>query len=413
MAREKLLRPSHVLAAWAVLVLSVFALRGDLRLAAPATATVAEQPPVPTAGPVVVRAESATRRVVRPAHSCKGRVVDAMGFLVVGAEVLIADRALVRTDADGAFTVELPEGAPLDVLVRGKGLQPRRVRLVASSPDPLLVRLDPAAPWDEEPAALPAATSSLRGEGLVRTEQGQPLAGAWVTALGSEVWSRTDEIGRYVLPLPSPNVTLLVHQAEAPGEARGFQARSEPIDVGRTEGLVPLPEIVAVPASVIRGVVRDPRGMPVEGVPVQVRGEGIARLFETGPGGIFRLGGLQNGHYVVRPFAYRGALGRPQEVTVSGAIADCDLHLQAADERRLRLLDEQGSPVGRAYVTSTFAGERNSVAQTDDDGWTAVVVAAAETGAGTTFEVRTGASHEPVEVRRYEADNAALVVGMP
>lgn len=412
MAREKLLRPSHVLAAWAVLVLSVFALRGDLRLAAPAAATVAEQPPAQVAGPVVVRAESATRRIARPAHTCKGRVVDAMGFLVVGAEVVGADRPLARTDADGAFAIDLPEGVPLDVLVRGKGLQPRRLRLVASSPDPVLVRLEPAAPWDAEPAAMPAS-SSLRGEGLVRTEQGQPLAGAWVTALGSDVWSRTDEIGRYVLPLPSSHVTLLVHQSEAPGEARGFAARTEPIDVDRTQGLVPLPEIVAVPASVIRGVVRDPRGMPVEGVPVQVRGEGIARLFETGPGGIFRLGGLQTGHYEVRPFAYRGALGRPEAVTLSGAIADCDLHLQAADERRLRLLDEQGSPVARAYVAATFAGERNSIAQTDDDGWTAVVVSAAEPGAGTTFEVRTGASHEPVEVRRYEADSATLVVGMP
>ena len=412
-------RPSLLLAVWAALVVLFFVLRGDLRIAgtnampgsapgaAPDAASVPTSAP-PAPGPVVVRAERAPRRAAAT-HTCKGRVVDALGFLVVGAEVQ-STAGSSRTDADGRFQLDAAQGQALDVLVRSKGLQSRRLRVWPVSPDPLVLQLLPAAPWDGEPAPLPAP-GELIGEGLARTDQGAPLTFAWVTAIGSGAWSRTDEIGRYSLPLPSPQVTVLVHQPNDIGGVNGLAGRSEPIDVGRAQGVVPLPEITARPAGTIRGVVRDPRGTPIEGVPVRVRGEGIARVFETGPGGRFRLAGLQAGRYVVRPFAFRGALGAPHEVVLDGPVVDCDLHLQSAEERRLRLLDERGEPLGRAYVATAFAGERNSVAQTDAAGWTAVVMCD-EQPAAVEFEVRTGPDHEPAPVRHYDADRSTLVVGL-
>lgn len=409
MAGERTKRPTLVLAAWSTLLLGLFVARGDLRIGAAPVA--AERPPERAAdGPVVVRAESATRRPARAESTCKGRVIDGLGFLVVGAEVQAAERGVIRTDADGEFRLELPPEALLEVVVRAKGLQPRRLRLTATTPDAILVQLVPEAPWDEEQAPLPPAPAIV-GEGVVRTENGQPVAGAWVTAIGGVVWSRTDEIGRYSLPLPAPPVTLVVHRPDANGESPGLAARTEPIEVGRAQGRVPLPEIVAAPAGAIRGVVRDARGAPIEGAPVQVRGEGIARVFETGPGGMFRIGGLHRGRYVVRPFAYRGALGLPHEIDLSGAVVDCDLHLQSAAERRLRLLDERGAPVGRAYVATSLAGERNSVALTDADGWAAVTVCDSVPADEAMFEVRTGEAYEPAAVRSYDAGSATLVVG--
>lgn len=406
MAAERRRRPTLVLLAWSTLVLGVFVVRGDLRVGARQERPA---PPPANAGPVVVRAETATRRPARAVSTCKGRVIDALGFLVVGAEVFANDRAVARTDADGEFQVELPDDVLLDVVVRREGLQARHLRLAPLSPDPLLIQLVPVAPWDADQAPLPPVPAVV-GEGVVRAENGQPVAGAWVAAVGGAVWSRTDDIGRYSLPLPAPPVTLVVHRSDASGETTGLAARTDPIDVGRTEGRVPLPEIVAAPASAIRGVVRDARGTPVEGVPVQVRGEGITRVFDTGRGGTFRLGGLQRGRYVVRPFAFRGALGVPHEIDLSGAITDCDLRLLSAAERRLRLLDEQGAPVGRAWVATAVAGERSSVAQTDADGWAEVTVCDEPEPAALAFEVRTGDGHEPAAVRHYDADSGTLVV---
>ncbi|MBL8750732.1 MAG: carboxypeptidase regulatory-like domain-containing protein [Planctomycetes bacterium] len=406
MAGERTKRPTTVLAAWTVLLLTAFVVRGDLTVAPPAPSPR----PVRPTGPVVVKAESA-RLPARSSISCRGRVLDALGFLVVGAEVETADRGIERTDADGEFRLDVADGSFVDVLVRAKGLQSRRLRMSPSTPNPVLVQLPPSAPWDHEPAQLPAA-SRLLGEGTVRNQGGEPVAGAWVTTVGGDAWSRTDEFGRYVLSLPQSPVTLLVHQPDGSGETPGLVARTEPIDVARTDGRVPLPEVVAMRAGVIRGVVRDPRGEPVEGVPVQVQGEGIARVLETGAGGAFRLGGLHPGRYVVRPFAFRGALGAPQDVVLADAVVDCDLRMQSAAERRLRLLNERGAPVAHALVAAEFAGERSAVAETDADGFAALVVAEAA-APSVEFEVRAGEALTAVEVRRFEADSATLVVDAP
>jgi hypothetical protein len=414
MVRELWRRPSIVVVSWCVIVLTIFVVSGDLRIEGKGMSPLAAAVPA-SVKPVVVRPERPSRTPAAGTVARTGRVFDAMGYLVVGAEVIATDRAPDRTNADGEFRLSLPEDRCTNVLVRASGQRPAWLHANAASPDAMVVQLSPAAPWDREhdagPSPLPQA-ATLHGEGIVRTAAGTPVAGAYVTALGTEFWSRTDEIGRYVLPLSSATATLQVHVPDCGPEQCGLAARLE-VELGRVQGVVPLPEIVAEPASAIRGTVRDSRGSPVAGVPVEVRGEGRARVLDAGAGGIFRLGGLLPGRYQVRALAFRGAIGDVHEITLGAGvgasmIADCDLQLLAAGERRLRVLDERGSPVGGVYVAASVGGHRCGIAQADANGWAAVPVALE-----THFDVRTPQDFAPVLVRRFESEPATLIVALP
>jgi hypothetical protein len=404
MLRESWKRPSILLAGWATLLLMVFVLRGDLRIARGAPAS-----PGAAAEPIVVRAQLAARPaaggVVR-----RGRVFDAMGFLVVGAEVALAGGASVRTDADGRFEVALAAGSSNVITVRAPGQQDRLLRLHASAPDPLVVQLSPLAPWDAAPAPPPPLP--LVAEGRVRAADGRPLAGAEVSALGGDVRVCTDDTGRYLLPLANATPTLLVQYAGAGGADGGLSVRSEPLQLDREQGIVPVPELVAGPACSVGGTVRDASGVPVAGVPVRLCGEGFELLAETGAGGSFRIGGLEPGRYTLRPYAFRGALGVPQQVVVDRARVDCELALVPTAERAVRVLDTAGAPVAAACVALEFAGQRTSVQRADADGWTQVPLADGAPDDAWRFDVRVGAAAAPAAAVRYEPEQGALVVAL-
>ena len=400
MARALLQRPSALVAACTVVVVGAFVATGDLRVA---SGEPAPRAPLRVHEPRVVR-----NTPPRPAPGVvrRGRVFDALGFLVVGAEVVPMDRPPVRTDGDGAFQVELARGRATDLLVRADGQRAAWLRTSDGSPDVLALQLVPAAPWDEVPAP-PPPPAALRGEGSVRGGDGKPLASAYVTALGSGVWARTDDIGRFELPLPAATVTLLVHAPAADG-GNGFAALSEPIASNRARGVVPMPDVLAAPALGIRGCVRDARGQPIAGVPVEIVGEHVRRVVDTGAGGAFHLGGLLPGRYLARPFAWRGAVGVTTEVTLARAAVDVDLQLLDADEQHLRVVDEGGNAVAGVFVAASIGGARRAVARADDDGRVAVPVAAAAE-----FDVRAPAHYASLPVRRVDLDEAKLVVALP
>ncbi|MBM4061090.1 MAG: carboxypeptidase regulatory-like domain-containing protein [Planctomycetes bacterium] len=200
-----------------------------------------------------------------------------------------------------------------------------------------------------------------------------------------------------------------MHHPEASGDGRGQAARSAPLELPRDTGTVPLPEIATSIGSALRGTLRDERGNPVSGVAVQVRGEGLTRVIESGVSGMFRLAGLWPGRYEILPLGHRGSLGRSQQVVVDRPYVDCDVRLQATVERRLQVLDEAGAPVARAHVAATFQGERCAVAQADGDGWAALRVAATDTD----FEVHDADELQARPVRRYDGDHGRLVVARP
>lgn len=399
-------RPSLAVGACSLCVLTFFVVRGDLRVKDATPAPMGDSSlAVALPAPVVVRPGRAPRPTAA-VTSLRGRVFDALGFLVVNASVE-ASGATLRSDADGAFRVELANGRDVDVLVRADGLRPSWWRLQCASPDAIVVQLEPAAPWDPPPFALtPIAT--MRGEGLVRGDEGLPLAGAYVTVPSSGLWARSDEFGRFTVPLPTGSTALLVHAPAEAGQLGGSAALSE-FATERTTGLVPVPELAAAAASSLRGVVRDPHGEPTEGVPVRVRGSRLERVLMTGSGGTFCLSGLLPGDYEVQPFAYRGAAGVTTKVALAGVVAHVDLHLLAVDEARLRVCDEAEAPIAGAWVATSIGGVRRGVAQADAEGTVAVPVAAE----GTAFEVRTGGAFAPLQVRRYDREAARLVVALP
>lgn len=402
MLRAGMQRPSLFVGTWTVLVVGVFVWRGDLRLAH--TAPPESAPAARTRD--VVRAPS-PRAVHVATVARKGRIFDALGFLIVGAEVVPMERAPTRTDGDGTFQLDLAEAATTDVLVRADGQAPAWLRVSEGSPDVLALQLVPAAPWDAPPAP-PAPVSPLRGEGTIRLGDGSPLGAAFVTAVGTGVWARTDDIGRFVMPLPVPSALLCVHEPNGGAGGAGFASLSPPIVNQRARGAVPLADLVAAPALAIRGIVRDAKGKPVVGLPIAIAGPSLRRVVDTGSGGAFRAGGLLPGRYQVSPFSWRGAVGVATDVALGDASLDLDVHLVAAEEVRLRVVDEHGGPVAGVYVASSVGGARRGLARADGDGFAAVPVSAR-----TEFDVRTPQEFAPVSVRRYETDAATLVVALP
>jgi hypothetical protein len=203
-------------------------------------------------------------------------------------------------------------------------------------------------------------------------------------------------------------VTLLVHAPDGGAQNTGFAGMGEPFVSPRDHGAVPMPDLVAEAAAVLRGIVRDVRGQPAAGVPVCVRGQGLQRVVESGHGGEFRVGGLTRGRYDAQPFAWRGAVGVAQEVVLDTGAVDVDLQLVAADEVRLRVVDESGAAVGGVYVASSIGGVRRGVARTDAAGFVAVPVATR-----TEFDVRMPPAFSALPVRRFDAEPPALVVAVP
>ena len=405
-------KPSVAVACWAVLVIGLFVWSGDLGVEARASAEVAASVATDARqgaadpAPVVVRRATGARL---PRTARHGLVFDSMGFLLVGADVTTSAGDSRRTDPDGAFAVELVEQRASDLLVRADGRRSAWLRTSAVAPGPVVVCLEPAAPWDATPQP-PAAAPMLRGEGEVVGPDGLPLRNAFVNVLGTDCWGRTDDIGRVEVPLTSRSSTFVVHAPSSDDSAGGFAVRSAPFVAPRPRGIVPMPRLVAEPAGSIRGVVRDASGAPVAGLPVEVRGAGGARRTTTGAGGAFVLEGLLAADYVVEPFAYRGQVGQETQVRVDRAVVPCDLQLTRVPEASLLVVNEQGEAASGIWVAASLHGLRRGVGQADARG----VVNLPMTGEAE-FEVRTADDYAACAVRSFDVSGpqAKLVIAQP
>ena len=392
-----------------MLVLSLFVWSGDLSLVSPAAGEATARTQNALAGehrPVVVRSSAGARL---PRAERRGLVFDSMGFQLVGADVTTASGARDRTDPDGAFALDLVEQRTSDLLVRADGLRPAWLRTSAVAPEPVIVCLEPAAPWDPV-ARPPIAAPMLRGEGEVVGPDGLPLKNAYVNVLGTDCWGRTDDIGRVEVPLTSMSSTFVVHAPATAASAGGFAVRSAPFAAPRRRGIVPLPRLVAEPAGSIRGVVHDASGSPVTGLPVELRGAAGTRRVTTGAGGAFVLEGLLPDEYVVEPYAYRGQVGVATGVTVDRAVVPCDLQLVSVPEASLLVVNEQGEVAAGYWVAASLNGVRRGVGQADVRG----VVHLPMTQAAE-FEVRTSDDYAACTVRRLDTSGAQakLVIAQP
>ncbi|MFT4512623.1 MAG: hypothetical protein ACI89X_002282 [Planctomycetota bacterium] len=399
-------KPSVAVATWSVLVLGLFAWRGDLSLGTPQQreqrAAARKQPEL-----VVVRRTEAPQL---PRTQRSGRVFDSMGFLLVGAEVVPNEGASRKTDADGSFSIDLLRYQASDLLVRADGRRHEWLRTSALSPDPLTICMEPSAPWDSL-ATPPEPSAQLRGEGEVQGVDRRPLANAFVNVLGTDCWGVTDEAGRFELPLPKTTSRFVVHQPGGGDGLGGFAALSSPFVSPRASGIVPLPTLVGERAGSIRGTARTMDGKAIAGLPIEVRGPGGRRCVTTGPGGVFVLSGLVPADYTVEPFAYRGAVGEAVAITVDRPVVECDLHLTQIEAAKVRVVDENGAIAVGVWVCSSLNGLRRGVAQAGSDGFVNLPV-----GALSEFEVRMdNSSFVSCLVRQYNADAepATLVIAQP
>lgn len=415
-------RPSAVVVATAIAVVGFFAARGRLAVSeTPAQATAktgrsgsskpGAQPAPTTVNPptTVVKANAGGRSIAQPRALVRGRVYDRAGFRIVGADVVPAGEGMPKahTGADGEFAIDLPVPSPA-LLVSAPGCQPQWWLPRDGDPGPMCVQLAPAAPWDR-PGPPPARVAGgLFGAGQVLGVEGRPLAGALVTAVGGAAWARTDELGRFTVALPGREARLLVHAPEAAADGCGLAVLGEPLVLPRDQGVFPVADLRAEPASALRGTLRDSGGNPVAGAVVKVTGAGWQRTVETGMSGWFRLGGLLPGRYEVQPLGHRGEFGRRREVLVDAPHVDCELQLVPAIEQRVQVVDERGGHCAGVHVAAMFDGERCGVATADGEGWAALRLVAG----GAEFEVRDGEA-QVWAVRRYDADSARLVVAAP
>jgi hypothetical protein len=171
---------------------------------------------------------------------------------------------------------------------------------------------------------------------------------------------------------------------------------------------MPAPDLHAVEAAAVRGIVRGASGAPAVGAFVAVEAGGVRRVVATGEGGAFRVGGLPAGPCRIAPFAWKGAVAAAQTVALGGRSIDLDVALAPVEPARVRVVDEAGAPVPGAYVAASVDGLRRGVVRADADGFAAV-----PWRADASFDVRHGAGHAQLPVRRFEPEPAQLVVGMP
>jgi hypothetical protein len=402
--------PSHYMLPCALLLLGAFAFCGQFDRSGQEK---------PAAGAPVARAAQPKKQVTRvvaasskrpPASVTQvGAVMDAMGFLLVGAEVRCGDLR-VKTDANGRFGIEMPKRDEATVEIASAGCRGIWTSVNPLARDPLFVALEPRAPWDEADAAASAQPTEnvLWGEGMALDRRGQPLGDAMVFVAETGAVGRVDLTGRFRVALPAVgDATLVLHAPAA--DAQGLAARAEPFTPVRRKGVLPVPDLVGHPAAQLRCTVRGVDGEPLAGVPVVVRAGDVVRSLQTGDGGIVRLGGLPAGNCSVRVFPFRGELGVRSDVALSGSATELDLHLQSADERRMRVVTRGGSPVASAYVATSRDGLRQGVARTDQDGWVRVYGG----GRSSDYEVRDGTDLSPLHLVGPPTEADELVVTLP
>lgn len=401
-------RPSAYVLLCAFVIVGSFAYRGDLAVGETAKVRRHREP-------VVVKLQSQPSRPSAATAELHGSVFDALGFLVVGAEVAVAGLPAVRTDADGRFRLSLPAGSAAELTVTAAGQRPLRTTVAGIGQEPLVLSLQPAAPWDPAlPAPQPPVPATLFGEGRVRDANDRPVAQAVVTVAETGATARTDETGHYRIPLPLGAVTLVASQPTAT-DGPGLAARAEVPRAGRDKGMLPLPDLIAAAAGAIRGTLRDPRGQPIAGVPVWLRGEGLSRILESGQGGVFRFAGLLPGRYSIEAMAFRGTLGATRCIDLDEPVVDCELQMQAVGKRRVQVVREDGTAVAAAFVASTQAGMRRQLVQTDASGFAELQAPEALENLEPPFEyeVRAEIDHRALPVVGFDGDHARLIVASP
>lgn len=299
-----------------------------------------------------------------------GRVIDGAGQPIDGASIrVLGSRAAADTRSSGAFEVLVPLGDPFRrIEVTAKGFQPVIERCAPTDLEAFVVQLQPTPPWSPAPALpLPGKRPALAGEGYVLDADRKPMAGAIITALETGDSTLSDGVGRFLIPIGAPALTLLAWHPS------GKVALFERVAPTQTQGLVSVGSVTVSDGFELRGLVRLPDGSPASGAPLVLRRQGLVRRVAADNEGAFVIGGLVAADYQFEVLPCAGALGIKRDLHVEGSGAvQGELRMVAEVVHRIRLLDEQRAPLAGGYVVAVDADARRGQAQADSEGYAVV-----------------------------------------
>lgn len=309
------------------------------------------------------RADAEVTLAIRAGVTVEGRVRDATGEPVPGAEIWLSERYLnnlghvvLRADREGAFTLRAL-GPDHYVGARKAGFAPSALRSVRG------------APGDRLGLELVLAEAGASVAGIVVDEAGQPISQACVL-LGVErpasvrledgsfspaappQRARTDAHGRFELPAVALGPQPI--QARAPG----FAPLADTLAVlpGGTHGC----RLVLERAARLVGSVHDARGQPIAGAWLQL---GAPELFASasawsGLDGRFELGGIPRGTQLVRASHPEHGAAQHELRFAPGAREEWAAVLVPTARIEGQIVDAHGSPLAGLVVIALEDGDR-------------------------------------------------------
>jgi protocatechuate 3,4-dioxygenase beta subunit len=286
------------------------------------------------------------------ARAVSGRVQDAAGVGLAGARVCVAPRAAACCEA---LSCTFSDGTGHFVLEPNA----ERAMVFASLPGyrPLSKKLH--APLDAGPLLLTLRAGGVRITGVVADASGGPIAGAWLSALGTQdevlALGASDGAGNFGLDVTSG---VLRVSARADGYSEQLQKVRAP-SVGVRFALTP--------ASSIVGRTLSAAGLPVGDVQVIALGQDGVRAAppaaHSEEDGTFRLQGLAAGRYALLAVTERWRSDpRSVHVAVAQTAEPVDLVLRPATTLTA-VVNVAGVPCERGSVSAVGAVESHTALQ--------------------------------------------------
>ncbi|MHB8901223.1 MAG: carboxypeptidase regulatory-like domain-containing protein, partial [Thermoguttaceae bacterium] len=292
-----------------------------------------------------------------------GKPVADAGITVRGMTNLPFGPNRYRTNAEGNATVEAPTGDAKDFQV-----------LVSKNK-----YVTTGAVWEGDgvSAQIPEKFSftlepGIIFGGIVRDEQGKPVAGAEVTVDGlkrrlpsSPRWTsihdtvKTDAEGKWhVDRMPQDMAGFeLVVKINRPDVAaiERFDMKALSIDKLRDQTAV----FVLRKGTVLEGIVTDPQGKPALGATVglfpELSGSDFPRT-KVDQSGHYRFAVTESGEYTLAAAA-KGHAPDSRRLTVKDQSQTVDLQLRKGEMIRLRVVDKAGKPMPGVAVATVFDNE--------------------------------------------------------
>lgn len=328
-----------------------------------------ERAPPPVPAPTRITLANPRNNALTPGVEAllAGRVIDGAGQPIDGASIrVLGSRAAADTRSSGAFEVLVPLGDPFRrIEVTAKGYRPVVERCAPTDLESFVVQLQPTPPWEPAPALpLPGKRPALAGEGYVLDGDRKPLVGAIVTALETGDSTLSDAVGRFLIPIGAPKLTLMAWHPS------GQVALFDEVAPTQTQGLVSVGSATLAAGLELRGAIRLPDGSPASGAPLTLRRQGFVRRVTADNEGAFVIGGLVAADYQLEVLPCAAALGIRRDLHVEGSGAvQGELRMVAEAIHRIRVLDAQRAPLAGGYVLAVDAEQRRAHAQADSDGY--------------------------------------------